>query len=521
MSSTFSLLLFYTIIGQSHEILHHQERFLESIKKKISNATVRSKNGTKFKAAFPYSDLWVHPPDPTRGFPDLQTYWLQPVFIWIPEFFWPDDFPKGRLPCPNCKIDTHVTSEGWNKNTRYVILQDRCCRLLSFRYKCNACDQTLKQSKTKLNSLNLDRTPDNEKIFASFNAFDDRVLQLMPAHIRSSFPFIMTARSGIQLTLIDKLADDLMFGKGFKGTQDYIIQSHLTRFHQLEKNYYSHMASYRSRYLQPSGQQSLSNKTALLQCPKPFGTFDDADGYDGHYPSEHFLNDVWKIWFSCREVMYSAKEKKYFTREQYLHRRQQLVDGTIWCGDASHKLVKLALIRTGQATLGTTLTRPIHGLFTIMNEAEQVMWQRPLFSSSLTELKPELKLTILKRFLAHGYELPQLYYTDECCEDRNLLTNILQELENEGHDLRMLRMEGSKVPHDFSTCPELAFPDGKEPTYLHSDVDESTMRSCDILKRKAKETEINGKAGTVYSTLYISFYCKFFMLLAITISCRM
>jgi len=67
------------ILGQSYEILHHQERFLESIKKKISNATVRSKKGAKFKAAFPYSDLWVHPPDPTQGFPDLQTYWLQPI----------------------------------------------------------------------------------------------------------------------------------------------------------------------------------------------------------------------------------------------------------------------------------------------------------------------------------------------------------------------------------------------------------------------------------------------------------
>ena len=58
-----------------------------------------------------------------------------------------------------------------------------------------------------------------------------------------------------------------------------------------------------------------------------------------------------------------------WTREEYLQRRAQLVDGRLLAGDASFKYAKVIRLSTG--TDGTR-ARPVYGIFTIMNEYDQV-----------------------------------------------------------------------------------------------------------------------------------------------------
>jgi len=438
--------------------------------------------------------MWIFPPNPTRGFPDPKNYWIKPVFLWIPEYFWPEMFQKGRLPCPNCKTDTNVTSEGWNPNCRSAIIQDQCCRILSFRYKCTLCSENARKNKGD--------TRDGKKTYATFNGYDEKVLNLLPSHIKDSFPFIITARSGIHISLLDKLADDLMHGKGFNATAKYIAQSHLTHFHQYEHIYYSHVSEYRKLYLDLSGQKTITNRSIILESPPPFGTFEDLNSYSGHYPSEHFLETAWNIYFSFRAVMTSAKENRCFTREEYFHRRQQLIDGTIWCGDASHKLAKLVIVKEKKPNLGDSVSSPLHGIFTIMNEFEQVLWQRPLFSASLSEMKAELKLTLLKRFISHGYHLPQIYYTDECCEDRSLLISIFQELESENHYLERLHVEGTSTnATDMFEYDYLTFPPQKLPTYICSEGNDIVAHACDTLRQKADESKLDGRPGRIFQNI--------------------
>lgn len=56
------------------------------------------------------------------------------------------------------------------------------------------------------------------------------------------------------------------------------------------------------------------------------------------------------------------------TRDNYLHRVAQLVDGMILVGDASFKYAKvIRLTSPGESTT----TKPIQGIFTILNEYEQ------------------------------------------------------------------------------------------------------------------------------------------------------
>lgn len=57
------------------------------------------------------------------------------------------------------------------------------------------------------------------------------------------------------------------------------------------------------------------------------------------------------------------------TREDYLQRRSQMVDGRVMAGDASFKYAKVVRLSTGQ---DGTRARPVDGSFTIMNEYDQV-----------------------------------------------------------------------------------------------------------------------------------------------------
>ena len=57
------------------------------------------------------------------------------------------------------------------------------------------------------------------------------------------------------------------------------------------------------------------------------------------------------------------------TREGYLQRRAQMIDGRVMAGDASFKYAKVVRLATGQ---DGTRARPVYAVFTIMNEYDQV-----------------------------------------------------------------------------------------------------------------------------------------------------
>lgn len=101
--------------------------------------------------------------------------------------------------------------------------------------------------------------------------------------------------------------------------------------------------------------------------PEKFGNFDDTEKYCGAVPSDHYLRDVWRTYFSELPVL--EVEGAKWTREDYLHRVQQRWDGTVLAGDASFKFAKI--IRLGATARGER-TRPVHGIFTVFNEYEQV-----------------------------------------------------------------------------------------------------------------------------------------------------
>ena len=113
-----------------------QSKFLAQIKEKISASAPNHVIGK-----YPFDGLWVHPPNPTMlKTLDLEDHHLRSVFVWIPEFTFPDAFPEGRPSCPRCKTTSRVIAKGFTqKESRRAILRSSCCDLLGYFYRCHGC----------------------------------------------------------------------------------------------------------------------------------------------------------------------------------------------------------------------------------------------------------------------------------------------------------------------------------------------------------------------------------------------
>lgn len=113
----------------------NQLEFVSSIKTRISESMIRFTDKPA-KGTYPFPDLMIFPKDPLNGvlIPNLKSFYLRPVFVFIPEFYWPQHFPNGRPPCPNCTSSQEsVVVNNWI-SPRRVVLDDQCADLLGFRY---------------------------------------------------------------------------------------------------------------------------------------------------------------------------------------------------------------------------------------------------------------------------------------------------------------------------------------------------------------------------------------------------
>lgn len=63
--------------------------------------------------------------------------------------------------------------------------------------------------------------------------------------------------------------------------------------------------------------------------------------------------------------------------------------------------------------------------------------QKGLVGASLREIKEDLKLLLTARYRDSGFTLPRVMYTDMCCDDRQLLREILNELRDGGWEYRL------------------------------------------------------------------------------------
>ncbi|CAN0457299.1 unnamed protein product, partial [Scytosiphon promiscuus] len=178
------------------------------------------------------------------------------------------------------------------------------------RYICNNC-----RADNKGKSAD-----DPSRCTASFNAWDAGVLTRMDDYVAKEFPFIVTRVNTISKSLVHRLGDDLVAGKGFSATANFIRQAYMTTYINQHRKYVA-LANLRQRR-----REALFPGVDNGDFPA-FGEFEDRLGFNGSFPSEHYLRDIWHKWFS--EI------------PEYLQRRAQQIVGQVFAGDASFKYAKV------------------------------------------------------------------------------------------------------------------------------------------------------------------------------------
>eukprot|EP00903_Cladosiphon_okamuranus_P010289 g9740.t1 len=381
---------------------------VEEIKSKIDTNIIHHAGGVAApkggSGQFPYDSPLITPPCPTiqrrAHLPKVAPFFRKPVYAWIPEYLWQELAIRG-IRCPRCGCKG--SPDGWNpKGPRRVFMEHDVAYIIGFRYKRADCEKANKVAKKES-----DRRP------TSFNAWDAGCLERLPDYVSKEFPFILSHRSGIDIKLVDRLADGLAHGMSFSAAAKYIRESHVTKFMTDQLKYTSLTEIRRSGLV---GLALVGGGVA----PERFGDFDDATKYCGATPTSRFMRDMWRKDFAERPVLTVNGES--WTREDYQHRVMQRWDGQILGGDASFKFAKV--IRLG-ATTGGERARPVYGMFTVFNEYEQ----KPMKTNALSELMEDLKTLLYGRYIPNGFKLPVLWNTDDCCADRALLLRMSRELE--------------------------------------------------------------------------------------------
>ena len=103
---------------------------------------------------------------------------------------------------------------------------------------------------------------------------------------------MLTHKSAVHKDVVADLVDNLVHGKGFKASKEALEQAHLAEFHNTKSSYYNKLLW---------DIEGLGGTVAKKPEPKHFGSFDDPDGYNGFYPSDHFLKTVFlKYMEGCR-----------------------------------------------------------------------------------------------------------------------------------------------------------------------------------------------------------------------------
>lgn len=354
------------------------------------------REGIKLQGSWPHKNTyWIHPPNP--GFQkdgsqfDPLIYCLRPLFVWVPEYIYPEVFPRGVPRCPTCNQDTRVISEGFNphgprtvygvRNTYYVI-----CK----RYRCRACKK-------------------------SFNGYSPDVLDNMAPDIADDFPAVLRHRAAVSTDVVFFLREQCAAGAGvaISRFREHLKAGYFDSYLRSVLKYMSTVQRARKAFLEGEGYQAhlqecfnpgtLERYKELLAKPALFPDFESKE-YGGRLPSETLL----------RSVLAADLER----REPFLDRRMQMIVPDIIKADASYKLAS-------RIRIGTESQLPV--LFTVFSDIHEVTAFSLLESESKEETEKVLG-GLKQRYLNRGLAGPSLAYIDNCCQNKEVFLSTFESL---------------------------------------------------------------------------------------------
>lgn len=168
----------------------------------------------------------------------------------------------------------HIFWRNLNSNRLCFVLRAR-----RNRYYCKRCTDA-NQTKDK-----------EERTTVTFSPWDADVLARMDDFVFLEFPFVLTKKAAICKSLVHRLSDDLLEGKGFAATSKSLEKAYSATY---LKNYRSYVSLMNSRKAQLKG---LFGKDPDVGQISMFGCIEDPAGFNSNHPSAHYLRDIWNKWF--------------------------------------------------------------------------------------------------------------------------------------------------------------------------------------------------------------------------------
>ena len=124
----------------------------------------------------------------------------------------------------------------------------------------------------------------------SFNAWDAEALARMEDFTAKEFSFIVTKVNAISKSLVHRLGDHLVSGKGFSAT-NFTRQAYMITYIEQHRSYVD-LANCRRR------QREQLFPGVDYGDFRAFGELEDRLGFNGSCPSEYCLRHIWHRWFN-------------------------------------------------------------------------------------------------------------------------------------------------------------------------------------------------------------------------------
>ncbi|KAI8826441.1 hypothetical protein BJ741DRAFT_41644 [Chytriomyces cf. hyalinus JEL632] len=460
---------------------------------------------------------WIDAPRPFDVLePLVRKCFVKRIYVFIPELLYPYLFSgeKSHPSCPDCKSNkVRAHAYVW----RDSVDENENVRILGRRYMCTECSGKVKLLRARMKATGA-ATPysleqcdpgniEAPDVDGTFQCWDNDVLSALPSYVQSEFPYLFTHRSGIAKTTVACIVDDVLNGKGFKSSREAIEQRFLSRFKELERSFIAH----REHHYEHQKNAAFRVSNQQPSDPKPLGVFSDPKKYNGFIPSEDYVVSVFYKFFEAPVFHTTSipmslpptlhKDASKLNREFYIQRRLQMLDGNIWSMDATFKVANLVLIRNSDGSS----THPINSIFVIMNQYEQVIFIKALITNSPDELKAHMEKILLHRYRARKFKFPVLIHTDNCCNDRDMVHQVLESLSDS--DSMFTTQLADASPNTLQPLPDMELPDTRlvhnVTKYKLDGNDDGLKIICEVLRR------IAGKNGAIsldieYNVSYLS-----------------
>jgi hypothetical protein len=232
---------------------------------------------------------------------------------------------------------------------------------------------------------------------------DSKVVQKLPLYLQYTFPAILTKKAGICTKLLQLVKSLVPNGLGFSNVRDIIDEIQHLEYDISQIKYYdlctSIIEKQESKKTGFSNLFNISSSSTSTKLPKKFGKFSNLLGYGGLVPSTNYI------------------QKLYIEHHKSV---RPWMDSKV-C-DIQSKMLKIDHTFSLPEYIGLGGGEKLfHALFTAMNEYGEIRLQFFAPTKGFTQLQgvfDSFKQTCIDR----SYQLPQIIYTDNCCGDRNFIS---------------------------------------------------------------------------------------------------